>query len=241
MLKTFLPTVSFFCFIVLIFFSCKQADPHNQLTQQEMEQGWILLFDGRTTSGWHLYNKRKTTQGWIVSNGTLAVDTFQKIEVNDLVSDLPFTNYELSFEWKLSKNGNSGVFINVFERPDITTAWATGPEYQLLDPQHADNAQPLKRAGSLFALAPQQNEVQAKGADQWNHSRIKQVDGNVEFFLNGVLTVQQNLASSEFQDHIQKSHFNNFPEFGKRTQGHIALQDWASGVAFRNIKIKPLP
>ena len=212
----------------------------NRLTGEEKEQGWVLLFDGSSTSGWHLYNKKNTTAGWIVKDHELAVDTVKKMEVNDLVSDKVYTNFDLQFEWKLAKNGNSGVFINVQERPDLTTAWASGPEYQLLDPAHADNANPVKRAGTLFALDAQKNPVVAKPAGEWNQSRIKQVNGEVEFYLNGILTVQEDLTAPVWQDSVSHTHFKNFPEFGKHTSGHIALQDWASGVAFRNIKIREL-
>jgi len=34
--------------------------------------------------------------------------------------------------------------------------------------------------------------------------------------------------------------FTKFPEFGKHITGHISLQDWATGVAFKNVKIKSL-
>ncbi|MBZ4188981.1 DUF1080 domain-containing protein [Niabella sp. 3A5MI-3] len=235
------PHALFLYFTILILAaSCADTDQNNRLTTKEREQGWTLLFDGRSADGWHLYNKKNTTAGWIARDGTLAVDTVNKTEVNDLVSDKVFKNFELQFEWKLSKNGNSGVFINVLERPDLTTAWASGPEYQLLDPAHADNANPVKRAGTLFALDAQKNPAVAKPAGEWNQSRIKQTEGKIEFYLNGILTVQQDLTAPAWQDSVGRTHFKNFPEFGKHTSGHIALQDWASGVAFRNIKIKEL-
>jgi len=46
--------------------------------------------------------------------------------------------------------------------------------------------------------------------------------------------------SKAWFDKIEKSHFRDFPEFGKHTKGKIALQDWSRGVSFRNIKIKTL-
>ncbi|WP_018627064.1 3-keto-disaccharide hydrolase [Niabella aurantiaca] len=233
-----LPTFLFF--LLTLATSCTDPGQHNRLTKEEKEQGWTLLFDGRSANGWHLYNKTGRTSGWIVKDGALAVDTVNKTEVNDLVSDREFENFELQFEWKLAKNGNSGVFINVLERPDLTTAWASGPEYQLLDPAHADNANPVKKAGALFALDAQENPVMAKPGGEWNRSRIKQVNGKVDFYLNGVLTVREDFMAPAWQDSVARTHFKRFPEFGRRTSGHIALQDWASGVAFRNIKIREL-
>ncbi|SDD94220.1 3-keto-disaccharide hydrolase [Niabella drilacis] len=229
-----------FCATLILTVSCTDTDRNNRLTKEEKEQGWVLLFDGVSSNGWHLYNKQRTTAGWVARDGALAVDTANKTEVNDLVSDKAFKNFDLQFDWKVSKNGNSGVFINVLERPDITTAWASGPEYQLLEPSHIDNANPFKKAGTLFALDSQKNATVALPAGSWNHSRIRQVDGKVAFYLNGVLTVQEDLHSGSWQQKVAQSHFNKFPEFGKQVSGHIALQDWASGVAFRNIKIKEL-
>lgn len=234
------PYLFLFFSTLILMASCAGKDPNNRLTKEEAAQGWILLFDGRSAAGWHLYNKQHTTAGWIARDGALQVDTVNKTEVNDLVSDKAFGNFELQFEWKLAKNGNSGVFINVMERPDITTAWASGPEYQLLDPAHADNANPVKKAGALFALDAPKNPAMAKPAGEWNQSRIKQVNGKVAFYLNGVLTVQEDFTVPAWQDSVRHTHFNKFPEFGKRVSGHIALQDWASGVAFRNIKIREL-
>ncbi|ANH84179.1 secreted glycosyl hydrolase [Niabella ginsenosidivorans] len=237
--RTFNKCLWLWALMPVFIFSCT-TDTNNCLSRKEKEQGWVLLFDGSSASGWHLYNKKNTTAGWIVKDQALAVDTVKKTEVNDLVSDKTYTNFDLQFEWKLAKNGNSGVFINVQERPDLTTAWASGPEYQLLDPAHADNAIPVKKAGTLFALDAQKTPAAAKPAGEWNLSRIKQVNGKIEFYLNGVLTVQEDLTAPAWQDSVRHTHFKNFPEFGKHTSGHIALQDWASGVAFRNIKIREL-
>ena len=70
--------------------------------------------------------------------------------------------------------------------------------------------------------------------------RIKQVDGKVEFYLNGVLTAAQNFTVPEWQEKVGSTHFKNYPEFGKTTQGKIALQDWYFEVWFRDIKIRKL-
>jgi hypothetical protein len=44
----------------------------NQLTQSETDEGWILLFDGKTTNGWRGYNKKAfPDSGWVVEDGTL--------------------------------------------------------------------------------------------------------------------------------------------------------------------------
>lgn len=214
----------------------------NQLTSQEKEEGWELLFDGTSLKGWHLYNRGDVPSAWIAQNGELYCQPiFDTTAHGDLVSDQEFKNYELAFEWKISEGGNSGVFIDVLEREDIPTAWSSGPEYQLLDKTHPDYAMtPAKRPGTLFNFYPPLNEVEPKPAGEWNQSRIKQVNGKVEFYLNGVLTAQEDFNSSKWKDAIAASNFKTFPEFSKHTQGRIALQDWSKGIAFRSVKIKTL-
>jgi hypothetical protein len=201
-----------------------------------------LLFDGKTTNGWHIYNKGIVPSGWIVQNDELHCKAdAQNVEHGDLVTDKEFRNFDLRFEWKISHAGNSGAFINVVERVDIPAAWASGPEYQLLEKSHADYAtSEKKRPGCLYGFAPQINSIEPRPFVEWNQSRIKQENGKIEFYLNDVLTAEQDLYSQEWKDMVANSGFKDFPEFGKSTKGHIALQDWAKGVAFRNIKIKEL-
>ncbi|MEA5260473.1 DUF1080 domain-containing protein [Arcicella aquatica] len=215
---------------------------NNILTEQEKKDGWILLFDGKTTNGWHIYNKGKIPSAWIIQNDELYCkpDTF-KVEHGDLVSDKVFQNFELKFEWKISEGGNSGVFFNVIEKETIPTAWASGPEYQLLEESHPDFAiSPKKRSGCLYGFYPQKNVAPTKPASEWNQSIIKQVNGQVQFYLNGILTAEQNLNAKEWKALVAKSGFKYFPQFSKSTKGSIALQDWSKGISFRNIKIKNL-
>lgn len=218
------------------------AQKPNQLSTQEKKAGWKLLFDGQTTQGWHLYNKKGNAMAWGVENGELFCnpENTNENERGDLLTDQTFENYEFKFDWKISEGGNSGIFINVTERADIPVAWATGPEYQLLENSHADYAKPKSRAGCLYGFSPLQNPVIPKPAGQWNQSVIKQKSGKIEFYLNGVLTATQDLASEDWKQKIQATGFKNFPEFGKQIKGHIALQDWNKGIAFRNIKLREL-
>ncbi|MBS1528983.1 MAG: DUF1080 domain-containing protein, partial [Bacteroidetes bacterium] len=113
-------------------------------------------------------------------------------------------------------------------------------EYQLLDAANPDFAKPECRAGCLYGFAPQKHPVKARPADTWNHGEIKQVNGKVQFYLNGILTAEEDFSSKAWAGKVEKSHFKNFPEFGKHISGHIALQDWATGIAFKNVKIKEL-
>jgi hypothetical protein len=241
MRKHFFTIFATACFIISIFCFCNGPKiQHNQLSEQEKKEGWILLFDGNSTVGWHLYNGGAMNSHWLAKNGELSCNTDYHLEHRDIISDKEFQNFDLSFEWKISTGGNSGVFIDVQERNDIPTTWASGPEYQLLEVSNHDYAEPNKRTGCMFGFAPPLNPAYQNPAGQWNQSRIKQVNGQVEFYLNGVLTAREDLGSKTWQDSVSHSNFKRFPEFGKHTKGHIGLQYWLKGVSFRDIKIREL-
>ncbi|MGR3809747.1 3-keto-disaccharide hydrolase [Jiulongibacter sp. NS-SX5] len=214
----------------------------NTLTQQEKKEGWELLFDGKSTHGWHLYNKGKIPSAWVVKRGELICDPkIFDAEREDLVTDKDFENYHLKFEWKISKEGNSGVFLNVIEREDIPKAWASGPEYQLLESSHHDfEASDKKHSGCLYGFYAQKNPGPDKPAGEWNQSEIIQKNGKVEFYLNGVLTATEDFNGENWKSLVDNSGFKTFPEFGIHTKGKISLQDWSKGISFRNIKIKEL-
>ncbi|UII75830.1 DUF1080 domain-containing protein [Flagellimonas sp. HMM57] len=216
---------------------------HNELLGIEKEQGWALLFDGKTLNGWHLYNNPDSTgfSAWEVRDGTLFCNATDESRVfGDLVTDREYENYELVFEWQMSFRGNGGVFINVQESPDHSATYKTGPEYQLLEPSHMDTKTPLKRSGCLWGLSPQLNNVEAKATGQWNTGKIIQQNGNIKFYLNGKLTAKEDLTSSDWRTKIAASNFKDMAGFGKATQGKIALQNWYFDSWFRNMKIREL-
>ena len=216
----------------------------NSLSAAEKADGWYLLFDGKTTNGWHIYNEGDVASAWIVADEELYCnpDTFDVVH-GDLVTDEIYENFDLKFEWKITTGGNSGVFYNVTESEDYPRAWTTGPEYQLLDnlgiyKEYLDNK--THWCGTLYGIHPSLNVVAYRPAGQWNESQIKQENGVVTYWLNGVKTAEQQLYGTDWQALVAKSSFKNFADYGKTTKGHIALQDWSKGVTFRNIKIKEL-
>ena len=82
---------------------------------------------------------------WIIENGTIKkVDTGNEknlpdgrpIEGGDLMTVDTFENFDLKFEWKVNKSGNSGIKYNVSEEMSQeygSQYSALGFEYQLLD------------------------------------------------------------------------------------------------------------
>src|SRR3954454_6811487 len=105
------------CFVSCIFYSCSSSkaqsisEQPNTLTQKEKNNGWVLLFDGKTTNGWHSYNKNSVTKNWTVVDGALVMDPKAKDNDNsgDIVTDNEYENYEFVTEWKISESGNSAI------------------------------------------------------------------------------------------------------------------------------------
>ncbi|MDT0621552.1 3-keto-disaccharide hydrolase [Croceitalea vernalis] len=216
---------------------------HNQLTSTEKELGWTLLFDGKSLNGWHLYQKSDSTQfsGWTVKNGTLFCDATNETKVfGDLTTDKVYENYELVFDWKMDIRGNGGVFINVQETPEYNATYNTGPEYQLLDSNHSDTNTPLKKAGCLWGVSPQLNEVDVNNSGQWNTSKIIQQNGKIEFYLNGKITAKEDFTSEEWKNKVAISRFKDNTGFAQAIKGKIALQNWYFNSWFRNMKIREL-
>lgn len=227
-----------------ILFSCNPpGEHHNVLSDQEKKDGWTLLFDGTTLNGWHIFNRGTIPSAWSVDSGNIVCNPHAKnVKHGDLVSDKEYENFDLVFDWKISKAGNSGVFINVQERPELATTFSTGPEYQLLDDNNMDTAylsNHAHKAASIFGVIPN-NSNSTPNSGEWNHSRILQQNGKVTFWLNGVETIMTDFKSDDWKKLVAASSLANFPEFGVATKGHLALQDWTNGVLFRDMKLKAL-
>jgi len=211
---------------------------HNLLTRDEKKEGWHLLFNGSTTEGWHIFQKPGVMNPqWKVIDGEL---TLTGKGGGELVTNEKYENFELSLEWKISKNGNSGIFFHVSEDPIYATAWKTGPEMQILDDEgHPDGKFPKHTSGSNYDLSvPLVKSVRAVG--EWNHVRILVNQGKVTYYLNGQVTAKYELWSPDWQALVDASKFKSMADYGQPKSGHIALQDHGDQVWFRNIKIKKL-
>jgi hypothetical protein len=217
--------------------SAAPAAAPNTLTAQEQAAGWRLLFDGRTLNGWRGYKRDTPPAGWQVVDGALT----RVGEGGDLLTAEEFGSFELALDWKISPGGNSGIIYRVVEDPALEYVWQSGPEMQVLDNAgHPDGRVPSTSAGSDFALyAPVRDVTRPVG--EWNQARIVVNGNHVEHWLNGVKLLQYELGSPEWEARVQASKFRTMPRYGRASRGHIALQEHEAWVAFRNVRIRPLP
>jgi hypothetical protein len=88
----------------------------NVLTPQEAAAGWQLLFDGKTLRGWDDPGSRNPPgDAWTVEDGCLKARAQPRL-VEDLLTRDTFRDFELSFEWRISPGGNSGVKYRIQDR-----------------------------------------------------------------------------------------------------------------------------
>lgn len=227
----------------------------NELTAAERHAGWQLLFDGRTLKGWHGLGYATMPAGlWTVRDGAIEHLPKQKgavqpdgqpLEGFDLVSDSAYQDFELSWEWKISPAGNSGVKYNVSEQLSTTfapTHAAKGWEYQIIDDaRNEDNKLATHRTGALYDMIAPNEFKRVKPAGQWNRSHLIFRGNHGEHWLNGVRIVTFDLGSPAFDSAFAKSKYAQYPSwFPQRRKGQIVLQDHDSVVWFRDIKIRPL-
>ena len=218
----------------------------NTLTTQEKNNHWNLLFDGQTTNGWHTYGKQTAGKVWKVADGILHLDSesrnkFSTPEGGDLVTNKEYDNFDLKYDWKISLNGNSGLMIYV--KDDIAKykePYFTGPEMQILDNNgHPDGKIYKHHAGDLYDLVASPKDV-TKPVGEWNSAEIISNNGKLDFYLNGVHTVNTTMWDDNWRKMVAGSKFKAWPDFGTFKKGRIDLQDHGDEVWFRNIKIKSL-
>lgn len=218
------------------------AQKPNTLTSKEKKDGWVLLFDGKSTTGWHTYGKDQALSAWTVQDGALVFNPEAgKDQGGDLVTDQEYENYDLTLDWKISDGGNSGVIFGVKEDPKYGATYQTGIEAQVLDNINAgDRFIPNHLAGSLYDLIGSAEVSKPKAVGEWNQARILYSNGEITLWLNGVQTANVKKGSDEWNQLIAKSKFHDWEGFAKYPKGKIALQDHGNVVSFRNVKIKQL-
>ena len=224
------------------------APSHNTLTKKEAAEGWVLLFDGETTNGWRNYNSTDPNTAWHVVDGCLQAKGSGDDATGYIVTEKEYENFILSWDWKLSKGGNSGMIYHVVESPRFSVPYVTGPEYQLIDVEGWEEANaPTKleewqKLGVDYAMhLPDQSKMKVNPQGEWNNSMIVFDNGHVEHWLNGEKIVEFEAWTDDWFARKASGKWGHATEYGLASKGVICLQDHGYPASFRNIKIKELP
>ena len=217
----------------------------NTISPYESENGWKLLWDGKTTEGWR--GAKLTTfpkKGWIVDHGilkVLAANGSESGNGGDIVTTKKYKNFELVVDFKITDGANSGIKYFVDTELNKGAGSSIGCEYQILDDlRHPDAKLGVKgnrQLGSLYDLIPApQDKPFRKGF--FNTARIVVKGNKVEHYLNDVKIVEYERGTQMWRALVAYSKYAHWPNFGEAEEGYILLQDHGNEVWFKNIKIK---
>jgi len=256
--KTWFPALC--CLLVILSAGCHSrttvdkgnSKGINTLSDKEIKEGWILLFDGKTLDGWRGFGLDKAPDGWVVEDGMIKIlpktdwprqADGQPILGADLITAETFSDFELTWEWKLEARGNSGVKYNVSEALSMAyppKGCALGFEYQMMDDTSVSGRSMDNSTGSLYDLVPPSKDKIFLPPGEFNTSRIIFAGNKGEHWLNGEKAAEYELGTAHFDSLLHNSKFKDIPGFAEKKSGHIVLQDHAEAAWFRNIKIRRL-
>jgi len=171
------------------------------------------LFNGKDLTGWWTPGK---LSAWHAENGELVK---RGGGGNYLRTEKEYGNFTLSFSYRISKGGNSGVGIRT-----PRNGWPSGDgmELQLLDRPTADK-------GSNMSIYRNFAPVDwAHKSQQWNDAVIKADGDMISAWVNGEL--------------VQHANIRQHPELRYRhPKGWIGFQDHGGVDRFRDIHILEAP
>jgi hypothetical protein len=173
------------------------------------------LFNGRDLTGWHVNNDKGN---WKVEDGHILPLPFHT-GLHYLRTNDEYANFTWSFEYTISKGGNSGVAIRT-----ATGGWPSGDgmELQILDRPGLVKDSTMAIYGNLPPL------TRADKSGAWNRVVIKADGRMVSAWVNGQLVQHANTAK--------------LPEVKHRhLKGWLGLQDHGGRVRFREIYVQEAP
>jgi hypothetical protein len=206
-------------------------------------KGFTALFNGKDLTGWKgnttMTERAKLSPGdladlqakrnkiaaehWTVDDGAIHLDGKGGVS---LVTDKDYGNFELYLDWKIEKNGDSGIYLR------------GQPQVQIWDSENTPGARGVDKNSGSGGLwnnpAGDKAKIPLKKADkpvgEWNTFHITMIGDEVTVELNGVLVVD-------------KGKLPNYWDRGKPLPktGPIELQYHGDPLWFKNIYIKELP
>jgi hypothetical protein len=229
----------------------------NELTDTQINDGWKLLWDGKTTKGWRGAKRDDfPDKGWSMKEGVLTVHASgggESEHWGDIVTTKAFKNFELELDFNFTKGANSGIKYFVDTNLNKGKGSAIGCEFQILDDKnHPDAKKGMKgkrTIGSLYDLIKADSRLHIEGlkplkyvnkGSNWNRARIVVEDAKVSHYLNGCKVVEYERGTQVWKALVAYSKYKDWPNFGEAKEGLILLQDHGDEVHFKNIKIKEL-
>lgn len=217
----------------------------NTLSQREQEEGWKLLWDGKTTNGWKAAKHEGFPRsGWKIENNELMVlktDGRESANGGDIITAKKYKNFEVVCDFYITDGANSG--LKYFVDPELNKGEgsAIGCEFQFLDDQlHPDaklGVMGNRTLGSLYDLIPAPADKPFRKG-YYNTAKVVVNGDKVEHWLNDVKIIEYTRNNQMWQALVNYSKYRDWPNFGNLETGHILLQDHGDEVRFKNVKIR---
>lgn len=199
-------------------------------------QGFKPMFNGKDLTGWkglvenpvartkmkpvelaikQAAADRRVPANWTVKDGSIWFSG----KGDNLCSVKDYGDFEMYVDWKISKNGDSGIYLR------------GTPQVQIWDPTGQEEA---SHAGSGGLYNNEKNPskplmVADNAIGDWNTFRIRMIGEKVTVWLNGQLVVD-NVTMENYWD-------RSIPIFPK---GAIELQAHGNELAFRDIYVREI-
>jgi len=217
-----------------------QQRPENFLTPAEQAEGWQLLFNGKNFEGWKTFNGNTSCEGWSIEEGCMVSQDIHTDHGADIITVKEFGDFELSLEWKITPEGNSGIFYRAREGK-AEAIYEIAPEYQLLDDEGwGSKVTDLQKTGACYAMYAPLSGKKLNPVGEFNVSKIVAKDSLVQHWLNGEKIVEYKMWSEDWYQRKAAGKWKNAPYYGTERRGHIGFQNHGKKVYIRNVKIKPL-
>lgn len=203
----------------------------------DKKEDWESLIINNSLEGWHIFQDDGNKKGWIVEDEILTFNGVSDMESGEgdasLLSDKVYKNFEIKFDWKVEKGGNSGFMWGVSEDPKFNYPYQTGQEVQILDAAIYEDPHSVlggeielqnvledletrkHDVASLYDLSPPTKTNVSKPAGEWNSYHIK-IDyktnlGTVKF--NGVDVNSFPLKGPEWEAMVADSKFSKSEDY----------------------------
>ncbi|WP_154856502.1 DUF1080 domain-containing protein [Cyclobacterium xiamenense] len=202
--------------------------PTFELSEEEKEAGFEVLFDGNDLDKW---TGNKTD--YVVDNGVLAIYPDRGGSGN-LLTEKEYGDFVFRFEFKLTPGANNGLGIRA---PLEGDAAYVGMELQILD-DTAEIYSQLKEYqyhGSLYGVAAATKGHQ-KPVGEWNYQEVIVQGDRIQVILNGTNILDVNIAEAKKNGTLDGREHPGL----LRDKGHIGFLGHGDVVFFKNIRVKAL-
>ncbi len=202
--------------------------PTFELSKEEKEEGFEVLFDGTDLDSWE-----GNLTDYIIEDGVIAIYP-ERGGKGNLYTKKEFRDFVFRFEFKLTPGANNGLGIRMPKEGD---AAYVGMELQILD-DSADiykNLKDYQFHGSLYGVAAAQRG-HLKPVGEWNYQEVRVKGDQIQVELNGNLILDVDISESREKGTLDG---RDHPGLSRR-QGHIGFLGHGDVLYFRNIRVLDL-